>query len=205
MKKPIKVSICELYDDISLSQEELDTIRKSPETERIQHRSKTQFQMIRISSIVAIACTLVISASIWLLSPTLNMSFSKTDNIVADVIDNHLLHKTLLYRTDSLSELNNNFSYLGFILSKVIPAEQDGELLGARPCFILNIPAAQLRYQKSPNLWTTVFQTRYQKDIYGPIPDIKSKESPLVKIDRGVQVNLWRENGLLFAVAKTNQ
>jgi hypothetical protein len=207
MKTPIKTAICDLYRDIELNDEELADIHALAKEYSSQEKKepKTGFEKIRTNSLIMIACTLVLSISIWSLSPNVDLIPNRTDAIIADVVDNHLLHKSLEYRTNSLSELNHQFSYLGFMLTRLMPAEQQGKLIGARPCFILNIPAAQLRYQKNNDNWTTVFQTRYQKDIYGEIPDIQSDKLPITKIDRGVKVSLWRENGLLFAMAQANQ
>ncbi|MGH1484792.1 MAG: hypothetical protein ACRBCI_01155 [Cellvibrionaceae bacterium] len=206
MKTPIKAAIGDLYKDIELSSKELEDIQSlAQNTEKVQPQRKALFERIRANSLITIACTLVLSISIWSLTSDLKFNISKTEAIIADVIDNHLLHKNLEYQTSSLSELNSQFAYLGFMLSKLMTTEKHGELMGARPCFILDIPAAQLRYQKSADAWTTVFQTRYQKNIYGPIPDLTTKKEPLVKVERGVKVSLWRENGLLFAVAQANQ
>ena len=85
--------------------------------------------------------------------------------------------------------------------------------MGAQPCFILKTPAAQLRYSKrlndkknihsvSSEGWVTVFQTRYQKEIYGNIPDIQQNEMPLTTVNRGVRVSLWVDNEVLFATAE---
>ena len=208
MEKPIKSAISDMYHDIKLSQDELESIKKSAHSSTLEETAKNKAlpQASIIKSMAAVACTLVLAVGLWFLSPFATQQLNKTDDIVSDVIDNHLLHKTLQYNTSSISEISSKFSYLGFIVSepKILYAVKKGKLIGARPCFILNIPAAQLRYQENPHLWTTVFQTRYQKDIYGPIPDIQNNQ-PLITVKRGVRVSLWRDKELLFAVAQAYQ
>ena len=205
MKTPLKSAVRDLYDDVKLSPTELEQIK----SDGANHASAASqnHRMIKwkpVYNIAAVVCLCVMSVALWQLAATnANRAIDKTEVIIADVIDNHLAYKTMQYQTTSLAELSQHFSYLGFMLATSKPMQTIGldKLLGARPCLILDIPAAQLRYQIDDNRWATVFQTRYQKNIYGPVPDILDKQQPLMTTNRGVNVSLWREGDLLFAVA----
>jgi len=144
-------------------------------------------------------CTALVAVLLWV---AWMPDVDKTEQIFADVANNHLSYKTLKYNTESLVELGDKFSYLGFMLSKSGPMQAiKGALSGARPCLILNIPAAQLRYQTKDKRWSTVFQTRYEKSIHGIVPDI-SHQAPLVAVKNGIRISVWKEHGLLFAMAQ---
>lgn len=199
MKTPIKKLINDMYDDIALSPSELEHIKAHLNTQTEENTSRRAHYRL-----TALMCTMIIGVGLFLSISFSSHHSGKIDAIVEDVIDNHLSYKNLSYNATSLLELNKNFDYLGFALSKSKPISKAryGNLIGAKPCFILNIPAAQLRYQKDKHSWSTIFQTRYDEAIYGPIPDITKQEQPLAKVDRGIEVKLWQDQGLLFAVAQ---
>lgn len=198
MNKPLKKAIVDLHHNIALSTEELAALRALEPS--ISAESKPQGLSYSAKSMVSIV---FISACLLLTIVWLPTGYSTHQTIVADVINNHLSHKDLQHKSDSLTKISHKFSYLGFMLSTSKPMDQiQGRLTGARPCLILGIPAAQLRYQTSDGVWTTLFQARYQKRIHGTIPDIGQKQTPITKTISGVDVVLWQENGLLFAIAR---
>ncbi len=101
-------------------------------------------------------------------------------------------------KTQSIDTLAQAFSYLGFAPINSLLTKSYGQLVGARPCFILGMPAAQLRYQPDNAASATVFQTRYQEDVYGILP---SQEEPITTVNRGVSVSLWVEDDVLMVTA----
>ncbi|MBX2809555.1 MAG: hypothetical protein KTR20_13100 [Cellvibrionaceae bacterium] len=197
-EQTLKVSIKSLYQDIRLSDEELADLRKQTAH---THNRKTYFTPF-ISTAVCLAVCLAVFYTFW------QDSIQKriVDNLMADVISNHLSHKELVYQTASVAELSRHFSYLGFLLShsNYVDASIAGDLLGARPCLILNVSAAQLRYQLDEHHWATVFQVRYDKNIYGDIPDKHADKQALTRTQQGISVNIWREGDILFASAQPN-
>lgn len=74
-------------------------------------------------------------------------------------------------------------------------------LLGARHCSIQSIPAAQLRYQRRDGHYTTVYQARYDADRHGRLPH--SAASALHLQARGIAITLWRDRGVIIAIAQS--
>ena len=201
-KTPIKQAIKHLHEDIQLSSKAIQQLRQlepeQHESDSVSTHSNLGFRAIAAANIALLGLVA------WLLLAYLpGQPENNVNRIVADVVSNHLSYKDMVYSSYSLDELGNKFSHLGFMLSASRPIEKvDATLIGARPCLILNIPAAQLRYQISEHRWVTVFQTRYQPSIYGPVPKLSENNRPLVTIKGGVKVSLWQDNGLLFAMAQ---
>jgi len=201
MTEPVKYAVKELYSDIKLSPTQLGELRQSIDSNREisqpSNKRSRSYRTTALASIAVLAATLCLS--VFLIWPGQN----KTQNVIADVVKNHLSQHELHYPTNSLVSLSGKFNYLGFMLfdSAWVSSIVQGSLIGARPCLILNKPSAQLRYQLDNNDWATVFQTRYDAAVYGDIPDI-SKQEPIISTHAGVTVSLWQERGLLFAVAK---
>ncbi len=210
MTERMKPAIKKMYRDIKLSEDDLDCFHSMAKEHEFSNSLKNKLRRILLfpEKFIYASTTvgmLFLVGFIWFMSPdaTVNID-SKSEKIFEDVVNNHLSDIALKYTSASLVELSSNFSYLGFMLSKSqAMMDVGGDLKGARPCFILNMPAVQLRYQAAGHkLWKTVYQTRYEKSIHGSIPDLGKHQTPLVKIKKGIQVILWRRDGLLFAVAE---
>ena len=45
----------------------------------------------------------------------------------------------------------------------------------------------------------TLYQAPYIKSVYGKLPNISNKETPLTVYERGIKVSIWVEKGILFA------
>jgi|GEM_PF-1861064 len=221
MKKPIKLVVQDMYSQACLSSDELQSLRAIPHErkgvssgEEIKQDRQPVSMTIRLwISGLALSTCIVLSLLVFqpaYLNRTIGSPSGKIDAIVADVVDNHLLHKALIYQANSLSKIHNKFHYLGFSPFASSLSDSQHQLVGAQPCFILKTPAAQLRYVKSPmdnapgaeEEWLTVFQTRYQREIYGNIPSLQQTEVPLTTVNRGVRVSLWVDSDVLFATAE---
>lgn len=193
MNKPIKQAMHDMYSDVQLSKEELDALKSLAETYQPTPDAKKRLSRVTLS-----LCAMVFTMSISLLWLSVAHNTNRVDEIVADAIDNHLQHNVLEYKTQSIDALAQVFSYLGIIPISTSITEGYGKLMGARPCFILGMPAAQLRYQPDAVRWATVFQTRYKKEIYGELP---AQQQPLTITHRGVSVSMWIENEVLVVTA----
>ncbi len=205
MSKPIKTAIKELHKEVKLSTDDLEYFHRADDeySDSQKGKAQTRWFLSRRTYLSAAISGFFLGGIIWLALSNIVPSTSKTERIFADIVDNHLSYKSLKYNTSSIWELADKFSYLGFMLSDSRSMMSiNGKLTGARPCLILNIPAVQLRYQSDNNLWTTVYQTRYEKGIHGLIPDMSKQQKPLTVIKSGVQVALWQKDGLLFATAE---
>ncbi len=201
MNKPIKQAMHDLYSDIQLSADELQDIKSlagdEPQKPAVSHAVTRRWNTV-VLSLCAMVCTVAVSLTWFSMNHQLMHSQIKVDAIVADAIDNHVLHNVLEYKTQSIDTLAQAFSYLGFAPINSLLTKSYGQLVGARPCFILGMPAAQLRYQPDNAASATVFQTRYQEDVYGILP---SQEEPITTVNRGVSVSLWVEDDVLMVTA----
>jgi hypothetical protein len=201
MKKPIKQAMHEMYSNIQLSNEELNDLKALADTASSQ-KDVCVSTSSRMNTVVLSLCAMVFTVAVsltWFSMTNSSMHNTlKVDAIVADAIDNHLLHNVLEYKTQSIDALAQAFSYLGFAPINSLLTESYGKLMGARPCFILGMPAAQLRYQPDDVKWSTVFQARYQEEVYGVLP---SQQDPLIRSNRGVDVSMWVENDVLVVTA----
>ena len=61
------------------------------------------------------------------------------------------------------------------------------------------ITAAQLRMRQDQNLHTQ-YQTEYLPEVFGELPRLEKGETPVIVFAKGIQVKIWVEKGLLFAL-----
>lgn len=123
--------------------------------------------------------------------------------IAYEVVKNHLKLKPLDIQTNRLKELQAYFTQLDFSPSRSNILEQEMKLadkymLGGRYCSIKGVTAAQLRYQ-TPDLHT-FYQVPYNPKLHGDIPDVSQQQMPDTLQLNGLEVQLWRENGLLMVL-----
>jgi hypothetical protein len=131
-----------------------------------------------------------------------NESLPVSQRIATEVVHNHHKLKPLEIKSEKTSELNDYFTKLDFSLidSTLITAD-NWKLLGGRYCSIQGITAAQLRVvDKNTDKLQTLYQAAYDPEIHGVLPNVNERETPLQRYANGVIVNLWVENGLLFAL-----
>lgn len=131
-----------------------------------------------------------------------NNSLPVSQRIAAEVAHNFHKLKPLEIESGKTSELNNYFTKLDFSLidSRLITAN-NWNLLGGRYCSIQGITAAQLRViDKKTNQLQTLYQAAYEPNIHGVLPKLNEAETPLQLYANGITVNVWVENGLLFAL-----
>ncbi|MEX2353925.1 MAG: hypothetical protein WD709_07025 [Gammaproteobacteria bacterium] len=48
----------------------------------------------------------------------------------------------------------------------------------------------------------TYYQASYDENRFGPVPDIRLQQSPIIPAERGHAVEIWREAGLVMARAQ---
>lgn len=141
----------------------------------------------------AIACmclmTLVLSA--WLF----NASSERTEHTLREVAMNHTTRLEPEFLGGSLAKLDNSMHQLPFTL--VLPKSMAGEyeLAGARYCSLSGVLAAHVKLQdKQSGQSMSLFVTSNAAEL----EDIQPQQQ---SID-GVEVDLWREGGLFYALAR---
>ena len=120
--------------------------------------------------------------------------------IADEVAINHTKLKALEIRSDDISEVRRFFEPLGFKLTESRLFENTlWQMIGGRFCTIRGQVAAQLRMRDPGGKVQTVYQASYSPEAHREIPDIMRSEDPIKLYSQGLEVQLWRERGLLFA------
>lgn len=141
-----------------------------------------------------------------LLPSGLNNPQYNQQNMIAAIADevtkNHIKLKPLEVSSDDFDSVRRYFTQLDFSPQ---PSRRFGQnspqpltMAGGRYCSIQSVTAAQLRYQVAPGRWSTLYQTQYLADTFGPLPQLENGQAPLETFSRGLKVNIWVERQLLM-------
>lgn len=188
MKNPLKENIQNHYRKFGLSPEQLDHL--------IQLQKKRGGRdpvslLFKISSAALAASVLLLSLYLFKSGELV------TEKISKEVAYNHNKNMPMEIKTSSLDEIQNYLTNLDF---KLIRSERftkpKWELVGGRYCSIQGRIATQMEIKnKAEGKWYTLYQVPYFKDL-----DTVST-LPLETYIDGVRIKLWREKGLLLALA----
>ncbi len=126
---------------------------------------------------------------------------SMLERVADEVAANHLKQRPLEVTSNNLDTLRRYFTALDFQPVQTPPlAPRNGRLLGGRYCSVQGKTAAQFRVATSGGNLRTVYEVRYDPHVHGPVPDMGKGERPINLVARGVNVRLWVDGGVLFAV-----
>jgi len=150
--------------------------------------------------VAAAACLMVIAFFGWQHNNQQAMRY-----IALEVAENHLKLKPMDVETQSMGEIRQYFTQLDFSPARSSLLETTLKLpekfmLGGRYCSIKGVTAAQLRYRK--NDIQTLYQVPYDEALHGDIADIQQQPEPQTLQLKGLEVQLWREHGLLMVLVK---
>jgi len=123
-----------------------------------------------------------------------NPFVSLENKVMDEIVRNHLKKMPSEIVTESLAAAEHRLDKLDFSLISSVHTK-DMKLIGARYCSIQGIIAAQLKYEDNDGNRYTVYQVPLQdafKYIHGKI------DTSTIK---GVDVNLYAENGILVGMA----
>ncbi|WP_420590224.1 hypothetical protein [Bacterioplanoides sp.] len=128
-----------------------------------------------------------------------------SEEIAYEVVKNHLKLKPLDVQTNTMADIQGYFTQLDFSPARSSLLETTLKLpekfmLGGRYCSIKGVTAAQLRYRK--NDIQTLYQVPYDEALHGDIADIQQQPEPQTLQLKGLEVQLWREHGLLMVLVK---
>lgn len=196
----------EHIENVSLSDEQLDELIQLQNTvvpkSFISTSKITRYS--KITKISGIAATVLIAAVIGLFYSTQQTPIG--EKIAHEVSKNHLKLKPLEVNSNKLQDLNEYFTMLDFkLVSSKILIDPNWVLLGGRYCTIQGNTAAQLRIK---NLTTGKIETLYQAPFfanqYDNVPSIDKGQTPIEEYSKGMQVKIWTEKGVLFALTNNN-
>ena len=202
MKIKLKDAIRDHFESQTLSADQLAKLRNviehhsKPHSDDRQREDRTWrlYWLVSAMSLVLIASTLII----W------NYKSEDMSELIArEVVQNHVYLKPLDIESGELTEVSEFFSVLGFTPqnSRHVPGLTT-RLKGGRYCSVQSVPAAQIRLN-TPNHENldTMYQLKYDPEIFGHLPIVENGESPLQSLVSGVEVEIWVENGLLNVFA----
>lgn len=122
--------------------------------------------------------------------------------IADELTSNHLKLKPMEVRGARIADIRGYFTELDFIpVQTRMPKASDLVLLGGRYCSVQGVTAAQLRLRADEAApLRTLYQAPYDPRRFGPVPSLDDGERPMTLGARGLEVRLWVEKGILFAL-----
>lgn len=199
MKKTLRSAVKQEFDR-QLNNQQIDQLQQ------LQNQPVETTRRSNKKQILAVCfCCLLLITGLGGYHLGLPNKYQLTDTVVAnittEVITNHLSLKPLEIKDAAFSPISQYFTELNFqpAPSQLIP--HDAKLLGGRYCSIQGVTAAQLRYDKNGNTMT-LYQANGQSPAFTNIPDIDNHQSPIITVQQGLSVKLWKENGLILALVE---
>lgn len=213
-KKPIKDCIVSTFSSVELHPDQLaklralervnndhDVISETP----VSGRSATQAHVVieaqpllpRWSWLVSVWAVLFTAVVMWN-----NFSDSKAQrsyqSIAEEVVNSHLKLKPLDVINMDFKQVSGFFSKVDFLPIQSIGFPSEGKMLmGGRYCSIQSVSAAQLRFNTEHGV-ATLYQAPFNVARHYHAPDILQGEPPVILLERGLKVSIWKEKGLLL-------
>jgi len=156
---------------------------------RVQ-RLMQKYRYAFASGVTAILFALAISLNHFQAIPT-------TQSILEEIAFNHKQRMSVTIKTASITEVSHFLEDLSFSLIKSSRLDKKSwSLIGGRYCSINGTLAAQLKVKNNEsNKIYTFYQAALPKDL-----SLDSNATGTNNID-GINVSIWKENGLLLALA----
>lgn len=188
---PLKPALRKLFEDVALSREELAALRQ---LERPANAGRRRLLLAAAST----AGVALLGHGVWRATRG-----EPVDAVFERLAEVHLASFPLAVEASDLRELQRVFAASGFMLRDSAPlASLGGQLLGARPCHLLERAAAELRFVLPDGGWATVLQAAYVAEVFGRLPDIGHDAEPLTRVLRGLECRVWCDRGVVFAKAR---
>ncbi|MBX2836607.1 MAG: hypothetical protein KTR35_07125 [Gammaproteobacteria bacterium] len=190
------------YQNVQLNPDRLDRLvgitaeHAKKDSNWTTHRNAFMAFVISSTSSIGIrtvaATALMAVVAVWLYSAAANTE--RAQQTLKEVAMNHTTRLDLEYHGDSLVELDNSMHQLPFSLTLPNAVRGQYELVGSRYCSLAGQLAAHIKFRdiatgKPVSLFVSGNSKSLQK--------IPSQQTTL----NGIDVDLWQEGGLFFAMA----
>ena len=197
MKQHLQHSVNEHLESVQLDESRLR------ELERLQRRPAARHGWRNPALAAAVAACVIAVVTVAVLPLRTPWSLHEPAIAVAEeVAINHLKRRPLEVRGDRLAALAGYFDALGFRLVDTRRPALGAQLLGGRYCSVQGVTAAQLRRRDPAGRTQTLYQVPYDAARFGVLPDVGRGETPRSLQVHGLNVDLWVERGLLFALTR---
>jgi hypothetical protein len=199
MRQPLKQSIRDRFEDIELSEAQLEALGA-----QLQEGNVTRPTWWRLPAVAAAVLILVTGGLLTNNLYQAHQAHVLLQSIAGEVADNHLKLKPLEVESADLRNVLGYFTDLDFQLlaSPKITGNPGDQLLGGRYCSIQGIDAAQLRVASAGGGLSTWYEATLPDDKLRRIPELAKGEESAHFVIRGVEVWVWQENGIVFAEAR---
>lgn len=198
MKKPLKSAVRELVESSNLDNAQTDALQAM-----MQKQSGTTSSSPRrgLAGWLSAAAAVVILLFGGLAGYQYKQLSTLSESIGKEVVMNHRKQLPLDVVSDSFDGIASRFDRLDFLPSYSRIMEQLAlEWKGGRYCSIQGETAVHMRANDNTGKPHSLYQARYQPHLFRQLPVMEDGEQPrTVRID-GVEVAIWIENGILYAL-----
>ena len=197
-KGNLREAISDHIESKSLSKHQLESLIDLKES-GVGKSTSIHTGLYRIASLMVFLC-LSVAGTIYFVSS----HDSLEDKIGNEVAKNHIKLKPLEIETSKIQAIRDYFTQLEFVPveSKIIRLDNKS-LLGGRYCSIQGVTAAQLRLKdnKTGDI-QSLYQTVYKPDVFKGLPKLEEGEKPITIYSKGLEVDIWVEKGIVFALTR---
>ena len=196
----LKKTLREHIESQSLSEKQLDALLNLQQNDSAPVKPKlTVYRWLASFTAVFIV---MIGSFYFVASP----QYTLDERIGNEVAKNHIKLKPLEIQTSSIQVIRNYFTELDFSpIESSLLKNTEKVLLGGRYCSIQGITAAQLRLKdEKTGQVQSLYQTLYDPKVFSGIPLLDEDDKPITVFSKGLEVEIWVEKGLLFALTKEN-
>lgn len=201
-RKKIKETISAHIASKSLSDVQLDALMNLQNASSDAPPINRTVQYRWVASFAAVVM-IMLTSLYFNLSPDLSMD----ERIGNEVAKNHIKLKPLEVESSSIDVLRSYFTELDFTpIESSLIKPLDKTLLGGRYCSIQGVTAAQLRLKDNKTgKVQSLYQTIYTPDVFKNLPRLEEGQAPITIYSGGLEVDIWVEKGLLFALTRDTQ
>lgn len=199
MKQTLKEAVNQHVKDVQLSTEQLKALGMPKSS-----ASKEYFLPQSWYSMSGIAA-LILMAVLFLPERFIDRdSGLMVDQIVMEVVENHLHQKPLEVNASQLSGIRDYFTRIDFApIESNFVRGKNLSLIGGRYCSLQGVTAIQLRFKPvGSDGVNTLYQLAYDPKIFKSLPNLDNGEQPITVNSSGIKVTIWIEKGLLFALTE---
>ena len=193
MKQSFKSVVTDKFDEISLDEGQLAQLVNTDATVK---KPSSFSGTWKIAACFALVITLLGSHFLY-------QSYRANDllnTIANEAIANHLKKRPLEIESQNLPEVLAYFTELDFnlIQTSEMNSKAGDQLLGGRYCSINGVSAAQFRVRSSNGNIGSWYQGVLPNSQLSLIPNTITGDAPSVYKSKGVEAQIWRNQGVVF-------
>jgi len=198
MKQTFKSVVIDKFDEISLNQEQLAKLANSDEvaTDTVPKKPSRFTNAWKIAACFTLVIALFGSQFLYQNYQTKDL----LNSIANEAIANHLKKRPLEIESQNLPEVLAYFTELDFNLIHTadMHSKLGDQLLGGRYCSINGVTAAQFRVRNANGNIGSWYQGVLPNSQLSLIPNTGTGEAPSVYKSKGVEAQIWRNQGVVF-------